>query len=416
MFLAMADFNWDWPRKVDRDLIEEILRLGFMEESANVILAGPNGVGKTTIAVHLAEQDAAPSTEEQTMMIESRPFGKTQAGKAVTQFTCRNANGLVLEMIDYGATVTAMRVPDREGTFANIVLGCPDIAGYEACTSYFGCTVGRYCNRIAQGKFTIDGIEYSLATNNGPNHLHGGKVGFDKKLWTAEPIKMDDAVGVRFTLVSPDGDEGYPGTLTVKVTYLLTNDDVLVIDFKAETDKSTHVNLTNHNYWNLTGDPARSILDHELKIEADRYLPVDQTLIPTGEIATVESTPFDFRNFQTIGSRMDQLKSDPIGYDHCYVLRSQTGKVALAATVRDPASGRILEIHTTQPGVQFYSGNFLDESEGSGGYAQYHGFCLETQKYPDSPNHPEFPSTLLKPGETYHQVTIHRFKTAPLTR
>lgn len=348
---------------------------------------------------------------EREMDVTSEPFGKTDDGQEVTRFVCTNKNGLVLEMIDYGATVTAMRVPDREGNLANVTLSCPDMAGYQACTMYFGSTVGRYCNRIANGKFTIDGTEYTLATNNGPNHLHGGIKGFDKKMWQATPISTDDAVGVQFTLTSPDGDEGYPGTLKVKAVYMLTNENLLIIDFKAETDKATHVNLTNHCYWNLSGEKSgKKILDHELMIAADKYLPVDETAIPTGELADVEGTPFDFREFHPIGSRFDQLHFDPNGYDHCFSLRNQSGEMALCAILKDPESGRVMEIHTTQPGLQFYTGNFLDGTEASGGFDQYSAVCLETQHYPDTPNRPGFPSTLLKPGEQYHQITTHRFR------
>ncbi len=336
-------------------------------------------------------------------------FGKTSSGVDVTKFVCTNKHGLVLEMIDYGATVISMKTPDRDGNLANITLSCKDIAGYEALGSYFGCTVGRYCNRIAAGKFTIDGKDYQLATNNGANHLHGGKIGFDKRMWKAQPIRSDDKVGVRFSRTSSDGEEGYPGKLDVVAEYWLDNNNQLVVNLQATTDKSTHVNLTNHNYWNLAGEGSGKILDHLLMIEADQYIPVNKDGIPTGQLLDVADTPFDFRKSHSIGNRIKLAGGDPVGYDHCYVLRNQSGKMALAATVVDPTSGRKMEIQTTQPGLQFYSGNFLDGSAASGGFQQYSAFCLESQRYPDSPNRPEFPSSLLKPGEKYQETTIHKF-------
>lgn len=347
--------------------------------------------------------------QEIEMEVVKQPYGTTKDGQEVEQYVCRNANGYVLEVITYGALVTAFRAPDKEGLVENITLSCTDIEGYEACTSYFGATVGRYCNRIAKGKFSIDGSEYTLATNNGPNHLHGGKIGFDKRIWTAEQLMDKTSVGVRFTLVSEDGDEGYPGQLKVTVDYVLNNDNELKVDFSATTDKPTHVNLTNHNYWNLGGAGSGSILEHELKLESDKFTAVDETLIPTGEFTSVEGTPFDFRNSSAIGARVKEVVADPIGYDHNYVLNSQSGEMALAATVVCQESGRKMEIHTTQPGIQFYTGNFLNGQPGSGGFEQHHAFCLETQHYPDSPNQANFPSTLLKPGETFKQTTLHKF-------
>lgn len=363
--------------------------------------------------VRSAEIAAAEENQEAGQIIEmgitKRSFGTTKDGKEIQQYICNNANGYALEMIDFGAIVTAFRAPNKKGIVENITLGCTDIEGYEACTSYFGSTVGRYCNRIAKGKFSIDGTEYTLATNNGDNHLHGGKVGFDKRVWKSEQLIDSNSVGVRFTLVSEDGDEGYPGQLKVTVDYILNNDNELKIDFTATTDKPTHVNLTNHNYWNLGGAGSGNIKEHLLTLESDQYTPVDGQGIPTGEIADVEGTPFDFRNATKIGARIDQIKSDPIGYDHNYVLRGQDGELVRAATVVCPESGRQMEIHTTQPGIQFYSGNFLDGQPGSGGFNQYGAFCLETQHYPDSPNQSAFPSTLLKPGETYRHTTVHKF-------
>lgn len=333
-------------------------------------------------------------------------FGKTPDGEVVHLFTCTNGRGSVLKMIDYGATVVAVEVPDRNGRRANVNLGFPTLDGYLGPHPYFGSTVGRYANRIAGARFTLDGVTYTLAANDGKNHLHGGIQSFSRVIWEAEPLETAEGVGVRFHRLSPDGEEGYPGSLDVTVVYLLTHDDELRIDYRATTDKPTVVNLTNHCYWNLAGAGAGDILEHELMLAADHYLPVTPDLIPTGELAPVEGTPFDFRRPTAIGARIDQV---PGGYDHCFVLRNQTGELALAARVKDPKSGRVMEILTTQPGIQLYTGNFLDGSPANGGYGKHAAFCLETQHYPDSPNRPEFPSTVLRPGEEYHQVTVHRF-------
>ncbi len=357
-----------------------------------------------------AEKPASePQTKESAakMNIEKTPFGKTPAGVEVDAYTCTNANGLVIKLINYGAVFAAVEIPDREGKLANVTLGFPSLAGYQDKSPYFGATIGRYGNRIAKGKFTLDGQEYTLATNNGANHLHGGVVGFNKVLWNAEPVKTDKAVGVKFTYLSKDGEEGYPGNLNVTVVYTLTNDNEIVMDYTATTDKATPVNLTNHNYWNLAG--GGTIRDHELTLSADQYLPVDETLIPTGELADVKATPFDFNTPERIGTRLDQVKGEPIGYDHCYVLRGAAGELKLAARLKDAKSGRVMEIRTTEPGIQFYSGNFLDGKPENGGYQQYEGFCLETQHFPDSPNQPKFPSVIVKPGETYRHTTVHKF-------
>lgn len=343
------------------------------------------------------------------MTIDESPFGKTADGVAVEKFTCTNANGLKLTMITYGAIVVSLETPDREGKLANINLGFDSIGPYLERHPYFGSTVGRYCNRIAKGKFTLDGKEYTLATNNDPNHLHGGDRGYDRVVWQGEPVKTDDAVGVRFRYTSKNGEEGYPGNLKVEALYTLTNKNELAIEFKATTDKATPVNLTNHNYWNLAGAGSGKIYGQELMLSSDKYLAVDDTLIPTGKLLDVAGTPFDFRKPKALGKDLKKIDADPVGYDHCYVLRGQDGKLAHAATVYDPKSGRMMEIHTTQPGIQLYSGNFLDGSAAGGGNKQHEAFCLETQHYPDSPNQPSFPSTILKPGETYHQKTVHKF-------
>jgi aldose 1-epimerase len=353
---------------------------------------------------------AAPAQEDTAQMkIEKTSFGKTSDGVEVDLYTCTNAKGSVLKMTNFGATTVALEVADREGNRANVTMGFETLDGYFGKHPYFGATVGRYCNRIGKGRFTLEGQEYTLATNNGENHLHGGDVGFNKVVWDAEPLETDSAVGVKFTYQSKDGEEGYPGNLTATAVYLLTNDDEFVVEFTATTDKPTPVNLTNHNYWNLAGASSGTIRDHVLEIAADKYLPVDEGLIPTGQLADVAGTPLDFTKPEKIGARLEQIEADPVGYDHCYALRGQIGEMKLAARVKDPASGRVMEIHTTQPGLQFYSGNFLDGSADSGGYQQYDGFCLETQHYPDSPNKPEFPNTILRPGETYQHKTVHKF-------
>jgi len=360
-----------------------------------------------------AEDQAASAnsaTENKTeMKIEKTAFGKTEDGQEVDLYTCTNANGLVVQLTNYGAIVVSLETPDRDGKLANINLGFDKLDGYLPRHPYFGSTIGRYCNRIAKGKFTLDGHEYTLATNNGENHLHGGEKGFDKHVWQAEPIQTDEAVGVKFTRRSPDGEEGYPGNLDAAATYLLTNGNELKMEFTAVSDKATPCNLTNHNYWNLAGAGSGTIENHELQIEADKYLPVDAGLIPTGELADVQGTPLDFTTPHAIGERLKQIEADPVGYDHCFTLRSQDGSLALAARVKDPSSGRVMEVYTTQPGIQLYTGNFLDGSESGGGHPQYGAFCLETQHYPDSPNQPEFPSTILKPGDTYQQTTVHKF-------
>lgn len=363
-----------------------------------------------------APENTAPTTEKPetnaVMKIEKSPFGKTAEGQEATLYTCVNANGLKLAMTDYGATVVSLETPDRDGKLANITLGFPSLDGYLQRHPYFGSTVGRYGNRIAGGKFSLDDKPYTLATNNGPNHLHGGKKGFDALVWQAEPVQTADGVGVKFTLRSPDGDEGYPGNLDVVVNYTLTNTNELKIEYEAKTDAPTVVNLTNHCYWNLGGAGSGKILDHELMLAADKYLPIDATSIPTGELAAVADTPLDFTKPTKIGARIEALKQPPHetkGYDHCFSLRGQEGKLELAARVKDPASGRVMEILTTEPGIQLYTGNFLDGTEGGNKYQQHDAFCLETQHYPDSPNRPEFPTTRLNPGQTLRSTTVHRF-------
>jgi aldose 1-epimerase len=338
-------------------------------------------------------------------------FGKTADGKEVQAFTITNKNGVMVKLLSRGATLAEWHVPDKNGEMADCVFGFDDVAGYESKgNGYFGATIGRVGNRIAGGKFKLDGKEYTLAKNDGPNTLHGGgKRSFDKVIWNGQP--SGNAQGVVFKYVSPDGEEGFPGKLTVRVTYTLTDKNELRINYEAMTTKDTPINLTNHAYFNLSGAGSPTILDHELMIAADHYTPVDETLIPTGEIAPVEGTPLDFREFHKIGERVDQLNDKPgKGYDHNFVLNNQTGNLALAAKVRDPKSGRVLSVFTTEPGVQFYGGNFLDGVKGKGGKAYNYrtAFCLETQHYPNSVNTPTFPSTILHPGQTYKHTCVYQ--------
>jgi aldose 1-epimerase len=345
------------------------------------------------------------------MIIEKQSFGTDPEGRQATLFTCTNEQGSRLKLTDYGAYVVAVEVPDRNGKLANVTLGFPSLQGYLARHPFFGATVGRFCNRIAGGQFELTGKTYSLAKNNGPNHLHGGLEGFNRFWWQPEVINSADEVGVRFHRESPDGEEGYPGKLSVTVAYTLTNKNEFKVDFRATTDAPTIVNLTNHNYWNLAGAGVGNILNHELMIAADRYLVVDDTLIPTGEIVAVTGTPLDFTTPHTIGARIDQMTSQTGGYDHCFVLRPEAGQLRLAARASEPKSGRVMEIWTTQPAIQFYTGNFLDGSATAGGHGKHAAFCLETQHYPDAPNHPAFPTTTLLPGQELHEVTVHRFST-----
>jgi aldose 1-epimerase len=343
------------------------------------------------------------------MSISRTPFGKTSDGDEVDLFRCTNANGLTAKLTNYGAIVTSLEVPDREGKKGNVILGFAHLQGYLQRQPYFGATIGRYCGRIARGQFTLDASEYILARNDGPNHLHGGQVGFDKVVWNAEKVERDDMVGVKFAYRSKDGEEGYPGTLDVTAVYALTNSNELVVEFTAATDKATPMNLTNHCYWNLAGAGTGSILDHELTIAADQVLVVDDTLIPTGEFLDVRGGSFDFTNPKIIGADIEEVLLKTKGYDHCFALREQGGKLSLAVRVREPRNGRIMEIRTTQPGVQFYTGNSLNGSDRDGGFKQHEGLCLETQHFPDSPNQPHFPSTILRPGETYYHKTVHKF-------
>ena len=345
--------------------------------------------------------------------VNRSPFGRTAEGEAVDLFTLSNAHGIEVRVITYGAIITSVKTPDRNGRFADIVLGFDDLDSYLTRSRFFGAVAGRYANRIAKGRFTIDGKTFQLATNNDANHLHGGVKGFDKVVWKAEPFERNGNKGVVLKYTSRDGEEGYPGTLNASVTYTLTPRDELVVDYGATTDKATHVNLTQHSYFNLAGEGNGDVLRHQMMINADRYTPVDEGLIPTGELAPVDGTPFDFRKPAAIGARIDaddeQIRRGA-GYDHNFVLNGGRG-LHLAARVVEPATGRTLVVETTEPGVQFYSGNRLSRAPGKSGhmYDLRGGFCLETQHFPDSPNKPAFPSTLLRPGETYATKTVFTF-------
>ena len=346
-------------------------------------------------------------------------FGRTADGVSVYRYVLTNNKGAEADVISYGATLVSLKVPDRNGQVADVVLGYDDVAGYEQGTSYFGGTIGRYGNRIAGGQFTLDGKVFHIPLNDGPNSLHGGTIGFNKRIWTGVDRSRADAEVLELSYTSPDGEEGYPGTLKVKVTYTLpANANTLRIDYWATTDKDTVLNLTNHSYFNLTGDANQTILNHQLTLHALKFTPVDATLIPTGEERAVEGTPFDFTKPTAIGARInqdDQQLKFGKGYDHNWVLeKSGNGGLQLAAEVYEPTSGRVLEILTTEPGIQFYSGNFLNgTAKGKGGqpYAYRTGLALETQHFPDSPNHANFPSTELKPGQTYRSTTVLRFST-----
>lgn len=376
----------------------------------------PRSVLSIGLLVLLAGGTAAeePAKGKATMKarVEKSPFGKTPDGTPVELLTLTNSRGMVAQIMTYGATLIGLQVPDRAGKIEEVTLGFDTLDGYLKGHPYFGSTVGRVANRIARGRFTLDGKEYKLATNNGPNALHGGVKGFDKVVWKAEEVPAQDGVAVKFTYTSPDGEEGYPGTLTATVTYTLTNDNALRLDYTATTDKPTPVNLTNHAYFNLRGPQAEGILGHEVYLAADRYTPVNDTLIPTGEIKPVKGTPLDFTAPRTIGARIGEMTNDPSGYDHNFVLNSGGKSLALAARVHEPKSGRVMEMSTTEPGVQFYTGNFLDGTlTGKGGvvYKKHHGFCLEAQHFPDAVNQSSFPSVILRPGETYRQTTVYKF-------
>lgn len=353
--------------------------------------------------------------------ITSQPFGVTAAGQPVDEYILTNAVGVEVRLITYGGAITSIRVPDRNGGFANIVLGFDNLADYETKSPYFGVITGRYANRIANASFVLDGKRYSLAANQNSNTLHGGEQGFGTKIWSARKIESGDSVGVELTYLSPDGEEHFPGSLQTSVVYTLISSGELRIDYRTTTDAPTIVNLTNHSYFNLAGEGSGSIYDHILLLNADRYTPVNETLIPTGELAPVEGTPFDFRLPRAIKPGQRSSHEQIVrarGYDHNFVLNRQNPddqSLILAARAYEPELGRVLECWTTEPGIQFYAGNFLDGTlVGSGGhlYRQSDGFALETQHFPDSPNQPSFPSTVLRPGQTYQTTTVYKFATA----
>jgi aldose 1-epimerase len=359
---------------------------------------------------------AEPSKKAEPSVVET-PFGTLEDGGKVTLYTLTNPSGAEVKIINYGAIVVSLNVPDKEGRLRDVVLGYDDLAGYVKDKDFFGCIVGRYGNRIGAGKFTLDKKDYQLDLNNGPNHLHGGAQGFCKRLWKAEAVKGKDGPGVMLTYVSKDGEQGYPGTVTLNVTYTLTSKNGLRIDYRGATDQPTVFNPTHHGYFNLSGDPTRTILDEELAIGADKTTPVDAGLIPTGKLADVAGTPMDFRKATKIGARID-AKDEQLafgkGYDHNWVLSTPSKKVRKVAELYDPASGIVMQILTDQPGLQFYSGNFLNGTlHGKKGIAYKHrtAVVLEAQLFPDAPNHPNFPSAVLRPKQKYTQTTIYQFST-----
>ncbi len=365
-----------------------------------------------TAVLAASRQDARPPAPAKASVSKSA-YGTTKEGTAVDLYTLTNRRGMVAKVITYGALLTELHVPDRNGQMADVVLGFRDLAGYEGPHPYFGGTIGRVANRIAKGTFTLDGAKYVLATNNGPNHLHGGEKGFDRRVWRAQTVSVPDGAAVRFTYVSPDGEEGYPGTLAVTVTYTLTDRNELRLDYAATTDKATPLNLTNHSYFNLAGDGQGDILGHDLTIMADRFTPVDDTLIPTGDLQPVKDTVMDFTRATAIGARIDRVPGPPPGgYDHNYVLNHGGGVLAQSAILQDPFSGRRMEVLTTEPGIQLYTGNFLDGTiTGKSGvpYKKHAALCLETQHFPDSVNRPNFPPTILQPDKTFKSTTVYRF-------
>ncbi|MBN2167186.1 MAG: galactose mutarotase [Marinilabiliaceae bacterium] len=354
------------------------------------------------IAMVLVGIFACKPTTKTVQPIQKENWGQMPSGEQVHLFTLTSQTGVEIKITNFGGIITSWKTPDLKGKMDNIVLGFDSLSGYTKEVPFFGALIGRYGNRIAKGQFTLNDSTYQLATNDGFNHLHGGIIGYDKVLWNAEPINTPEAPALKLTYLSKDGEEGYPGNLNITVIYTLKDND-LIISYEAETDKATPINLTNHAYFNLAGNGT--ILDHILTIAADKYTPVDSTLIPTGELAPVANTPFDFTSPFAIGARIDQIQG---GYDHNYVLSNQSDTLHFAAELHEPISGRFISIETTEPGIQFYSGNFLDGSLKSGDrtYEQYSGLCLETQHFPDSPNQPEFPSTILLPGEKYKTQTI----------
>jgi len=361
------------------------------------------------------QTEASEKIMESKASVEKSDYGVTPEGEKVALYKLLNANGMEVQVITYGGRITSWTAPDREGNYEDVVLGFGSLENYVKDNPFFGALIGRYGNRIANGKFSLDGTEYTLAANNGANHLHGGVKGFDKVVWKAEEVPGVKGAALKLTYVSKDMEEGYPGTLTATVVYTLTDDDALRVEYEAETDKKTIVNLTQHSYFNLSGDFGKTILDHEVMLHADGFLPVNEGLIPTGEVRKVEGTPFDFTKAKPVGEAIgqanEQLKRGG-GYDHCWVLNEQGKGMRTVATAYHPESGRLLEVVSDEPGIQFYTGNFLDgtlPAKSGGTYAYRSGFCLETQHYPDTPNQKGFPSVVLEPGEKYRSETVFKF-------
>ncbi len=363
------------------------------------------------------DQQTEPATDTvaNVASITESTFGSLPGGTTVSLYHLKNANGLEVLITNYGGIITAIRTPDRSGNFEDVVLGYDSLAGYIKAPSFFGALVGRYGNRIANAKFKLDGKTYQLAANNGKNHLHGGLKGFDKVVWDPTPSSTPDSATLKLTYLSKDMEEGYPGNLQVTVTYTLTNDNELKIDYRATTDKKTVINLTNHSYFNLSGNTKTDILGHQVSLAASHFLPVDETLIPTGELKPVKGTPFDFTTPTVVGSRINDKDQQIVrgrGYDHCFVFDKTPGTLGMVGAVYDSISGRYMELLTTEPGTQLYTGNFLDGSvTGKFGtvYKQRYALCLETQHFPDSPNRPKFPTVVLNPGEQYKTQTIYKF-------
>jgi aldose 1-epimerase len=382
------------------------------------VLASGIAVSLAVLAAPGTARAPAKITKSQGYAMESRKFGEMPDGTVIDEVTFTNGQGAKVKIIPYGGIVTEIHVPDRDGKVDDVALGFDNLKDYLAEHPFFGCLVGRVANRIAKGRFTLDGKQYTLAINNPPNTLHGGKQGFDKKVWKiADKGKGDGKGWLKLTYLSKDGEEGYPGDLSCTVTYTWTDANELHIDYEATTDKATPVNLTNHSYFNLRGTKMPGdVVGHEMLLEASKYTPTDDTLIPTGKIEPVAGTPYDFTKPMTIGARIDQLKGDPGGYDINYVLDGGGKNLSLAARVTEPKTGRVMEVSTTEPGIQFYTGNFLNGTlKGKGGvvYKKHYGLCLEAQHFPDAVNHSNFPSIVLKPGQTYRQTTVYKFSAQP---
>lgn len=395
--------------------------IGMVLVAALIAACAPKEETAESPAPNETTAPADATTKEGVASVKStREWDKLPDGRPVAAYELSLRSGLKATVIDWGATLVSMEVPDKAGARADVVLGFDKVEPYTGASPYMGSTVGRYANRIALGKFTLDGREYTLKVNNPPNSLHGGIAGFDKQFWTTSgPEAHTDENGssarITFTYSSKDGEEGFPGNVTCSVTYTLTDKNELRMDYEATTDKPTPINLTNHAYWNLAGATSGvTILNHLLQVHAANYTPTDDTFIPTGAIAPVEGTPVDFREFHAIGERIAEIPGTPGGYDHNFAVDGEPGTLRHAATVKDPGSGRVMEVWTTEPGLQFYTGNFLDGTlTGKGGtvYAKNMAFCLEAQKFPDSPNKSNFPTSIVRPGETYTQTTVHKFST-----